>query len=376
MMGGEPIRQLFFLQIFLLIALWLIFGLSVRETEAIKLWLLVGFKFEMSLLNVENLATYFDTRQGTVRAVDGVSLSLEKGETLGIVGESGSGKSVTCYSLLRLIPEPPGRIVSGTAIFDGADLLQMKKRDLNQIRARKISMIFQDPMTSLNPYIRIGDQLIEPLLIHKICNKAQARERALEIMNAVGISDPIKRYSLYPHEFSGGMRQRIMIAMALITKPELLIADEPTTALDVTVQAQILELIRKMQKELGMAVILITHDLGVISGFCDRVSVMYSGTVVEAGTADDIFYRAQHAYTRGLKKSIPSTQEKGSKLYTIPGTPPQPIGPKPVCAFAPRSDLNFTEEEARMKAQFLEVQPGHWVEVHPASVENYKEYLK
>jgi len=330
----------------------------------------------MTLLNVENLATYFDTRQGTVRAVDGVSLSLEKGETLGIVGESGSGKSVTCYSLLRLIPEPPGRIVSGTAIFDGADLLQMKKRDLNQIRARKISMIFQDPMTSLNPYIRIGDQLIEPLLIHKICNKAQARERALEMMNAVGISDPIKRYSLYPHEFSGGMRQRIMIAMALITKPELLIADEPTTALDVTVQAQILELIRKMQKELGMAVILITHDLGVISGFCDRVSVMYSGTVVEAGTADDIFYRAQHAYTRGLKKSIPSTQEKGSKLYTIPGSPPQPIGPKPVCAFAPRSDLNFTEEEARMKAQFLEVQPGHWVEVHPASVENYKEYLK
>ncbi|MBL58696.1 MAG: ABC transporter ATP-binding protein [Verrucomicrobiota bacterium] len=330
----------------------------------------------MSLLKVDNLATYFDTRQGTVRAVDGVSLGLEKGETLGIVGESGSGKSVTCYSLLRLIPEPPGRIVSGTAIFDGENLLQMPKNELNRIRARKISMIFQDPMTSLNPYMRVGVQLIEPLLIHQICDKRQARERALDMMNAVGIPDPETRYSLYPHEFSGGMRQRIMIAMALITKPELLIADEPTTALDVTVQAQILELIRKMQEELGMAVILITHDLGVVSGFCDRVSVMYCGKVVESGTADDIFYRAHHAYTRGLKKSIPSIQEKGKELFTIPGVPAQPIGQRQPCAFTPRSDLQFTEEEARMPAEFVEVKPGHWVEVHPASVENYKEYLK
>jgi len=330
----------------------------------------------MPLLQVDNLATYFDTRQGTVRAVDGVSLDLEKGETLGIVGESGSGKSVTCYSLLRLIPQPPGRIVSGTALFDDVDLLKIPKSDLNRIRARKISMIFQDPMTSLNPYMRVGAQLIEPLLIHKICDKKQARELALEMMDSVGIPDPNTRYSLYPHEFSGGMRQRIMIAMALITKPELLIADEPTTALDVTVQAQILELIRKMQKELGMAVILITHDLGVVSGFCDRVSVMYCGKVVESGSADDIFYRARHAYTRGLRKSIPSTQEKGSELYTIPGVPAQPIGPRIPCAFAPRSDLKFTDQEAKMEAKFMELEPGHWVEVHPASVENYKDYLK
>ena len=285
----------------------------------------------MSLLKVENLATYFDTRQGTVRAVDGVSLSLEKGETLGIVGESGSGKSVTCYSILRLIPEPPGRIVSGTAIFNGVDLLQMKKRDLNQIRARKISMIFQDPMTSLNPYIRIGDQLIEPLLIHKICDKAQARERAIEMMNAVGIPDPIKRYSLYPHEFSGGMRQRIMIAMALITKPELLIADEPTTALDVTVQAQILELIRKMQNELGMAVILITHDLGVVARTCDRVLVMKDGELQESGDTESIFYSPRAAYTKELlKKSkeinldnqqkYPERQEASTKNSLVKST--------------------------------------------------------
>jgi oligopeptide transport system ATP-binding protein len=330
----------------------------------------------MPLLRLDNLKTYFDTRQGTVRAVDGVSLELEKGETLGVVGESGSGKSVTCYSLLRLIPQPPGRIVSGTAFFDSVDLLKIPKAHLNRIRSRKISMIFQDPMSSLNPYMRVGAQLIEPLLVHKICDKNKARELALEMMDSVGIPDPKKRYSLYPHEFSGGMRQRIMIAMALITKPELLIADEPTTALDVTVQAQILELIQKMQDELGMAVILITHDLGVVSGFCDRVSVMYCGKVVESGSADDIFYRARHAYTLGLRKSIPSTQEKGSVLYTIPGVPAQPVGPRLPCSFAPRSNLKFTDEEAQMDAEYIEVETGHWVEVHPASVENYRDYLK
>ena len=329
----------------------------------------------MPLLDVQDLTTYFDTRQGTVRAVDGVSFSLEKGQTLGIVGESGSGKSVTCYSMMGLIPIPPGRIVKGKALFEGKDLLAMSEKQINSIRGKKVSMIFQDPMTSLNPYLRIETQLIEPLLIHGICGKSEARKRALEMMDAVGIPDAKNRIRLHPHEFSGGMRQRVMIAMSLIAKPDLLIADEPTTALDVTVQAQILELIKSMQKELDMAVILITHDLGVVSGFCDRINVMYAGQVVESGTADHIFYKAKHAYTRALKKSIPSTQEKGKRLYTIPGLPPQLIGERPPCAFASRSDIAVSDEEAAMPARFLEVEPGHWVEVHPATVENYRDFL-
>jgi oligopeptide transport system ATP-binding protein len=327
------------------------------------------------LLEVRDLTTYFDTRLGTVRAVDGVSFSLQKGQTLGIVGESGSGKSVTCYSMMKLVPMPPGRIVRGEALFQGRDLLSMKDREINSIRGRKVSMIFQDPMTSLNPYLRIETQLIEPLLIHRICGRDEARKKALEMMDAVGIPDARNRIRLHPHEFSGGMRQRVMIAMALIARPDLLIADEPTTALDVTVQAQILELIKAMQREIGMAVILITHDLGVVSGFCDRINVMYAGQVVESGTADDIFYDARHAYTRALKKSIPSTQEKGKRLYTIPGAPPRLVGERPPCAFAPRSDLSFSDEEAAMESRFVEVSPGHWVEVHPSTVENYRDYL-
>jgi oligopeptide transport system ATP-binding protein len=329
----------------------------------------------MPLLEVQELTTYFDTRQGTVRAVDGVSFSINKGETLGIVGESGSGKSVTCYSIMGLVPRPPGRLVRGKALFEGHDLLAMSDRQLNTIRGHKIAMIFQDPMTSLNPYLRIETQLIEPLLIHRICDRSEARRRALDMMDAVGIPDAKNRIRLHPHEFSGGMRQRVMIAMALIAKPDLLIADEPTTALDVTVQAQILELIKTMQKDLGMAVILITHDLGVVSGFCDRINVMYAGQVVESGTADHIFYHALHAYTRALKKSIPSTQSKGQRLYTIPGLPPQLMGERPVCAFAPRSDLKVTPEEEAMPSQFREVSPGHWVEIHPTTVENYHQFL-
>lgn len=329
----------------------------------------------MALLEVNNLTTYFDTRQGTVRAVDGVSFSLEKGETLGIVGESGSGKSVTCYSMMGLIPKPPGRIVNGKALFNGKDLLTLKEKEINKIRGKSVSMIFQDPMTSLNPYLKIETQLIEPLLIHKVCSKSEARKRALEMMDAVGIPDAKNRIRLHPHEFSGGMRQRVMIAMALIAKPDLLIADEPTTALDVTVQAQILELIKQMQSEIGMAVVLITHDLGVVAGFCDRINVMYAGQIVESGTSENIFYDAKHAYTRALKKSIPSTQDKGEKLYTIPGLPPQLIGDRPPCAFTPRSDLEFSDEEAEMRSEFLEIKPGHWVEVHPSTVENYKKYL-
>ena len=292
----------------------------------------------MPLLAVNDLRTYFHTRNGVHRAVDGVSFTLEKGETVGIVGESGSGKSVTCYSLMGLVPQPPGRIESGTAMFDGTDLLRCPPRVARSIRGRRLAMIFQDPMTSLNPYLRISEQLIEPLLIHEKISKAAALQRGQEMLEAVGINDAAKRLHHYPHEFSGGMRQRVMIATALITRPELLIADEPTTALDVTVQAQILELIRRLQHEFGMAVIFITHDLGVVSGLCDRVLVMYAGRVVESGDVRTIFYRPRHPYTRALQRSIPSTQPKGAELFTIPGLPPDLSRLPAGCAFAPRCE--------------------------------------
>ena len=292
----------------------------------------------MPLLAVSDLRTSFHTRNGICRAVAGVSFAIERGETLGIVGESGSGKSVTCYSIMGLIPQPPGRIESGTAWFDGTDLLHCSPAASRAIRGRRIAMIFQDPMTSLNPYLRISDQLIEPLRIHESITQAAARRRALAVLESVGINDASQRIDLYPHEFSGGMRQRVMIAMALITKPELLIADEPTTALDVTVQAQILELIKKMQRELGMAVIFITHDLGVVSGLCDRVQVMYAGGIVESADTRSLFYSPQHPYTRALQRSIPALQAKGTELYTITGLPPDLSQPPPGCPFAPRCE--------------------------------------
>ena len=293
----------------------------------------------MPLLTVANLRTSFHTRNGVYRAVDGVSFSVERGETLGIVGESGSGKSVTCYSIMGLIPQPPGRIESGTALFDGVDLLHCTPAQSRAIRGKRVSMIFQDPMTSLNPYLRISDQLIEPLRIHEQISKAEALRRGLAALESVGINDAARRMHLYPHEFSGGMRQRVMIAMALITKPELLIADEPTTALDVTVQAQILELIKKMQRELGMAVIFITHDLGVVSGLCDRVQVMYAGRIVESSDTRSLFFSSQHPYTRALQRSIPALQDKGAELYTIAGMPPDLSKPMPGCPFAPRCEF-------------------------------------
>jgi oligopeptide transport system ATP-binding protein len=293
----------------------------------------------MPLLNVTDLRTYFHTRSGVYRAVDGVSFQVERGETLGIVGESGSGKSVTCYSIMGLIPQPPGRIESGTAMFDGVDLLHCTPPQARAIRGKRVAMIFQDPMTSLNPYLRISEQLIEPLLIHEKISKRDALKRGLEALEAVGINDAAKRIDHYPHEFSGGMRQRVMIAMALITKPELLIADEPTTALDVTVQAQILELIKKMQRELGMAVIFITHDLGVVSGLCDRVQVMYAGRIVETAETRPLFYEPKHPYTRALQRSIPAMQAKGAELFTIPGMPPDVSKPLPGCSFATRCEF-------------------------------------
>jgi oligopeptide transport system ATP-binding protein len=312
----------------------------------------------MPLLEVQNLRTAFHTRNGVVRAVDGVCFSVERGETLGIVGESGSGKSVTCYSLLGLIPKPPGRIESGTARFDGADLLAMSEVDLNKIRGKRIAMIFQDPMTSLNPYLRIEDQLIEPLLIHDRVPREEAVKRAIRALEEVGVPDAARRIRSHPHEFSGGMRQRVMIAMALITQPDLLIADEPTTALDVTVQAQILDLIAHLQRERGMAVIWISHDLGVVAGLCRRVLVMYAGRVVESGPVEDIFARPLHPYNRALQRSIPALQGKGAELYTIPGLPPDVSKPLPACAFADRCE--FAQPACRTGEMALqEIEPDH-----------------
>lgn len=312
----------------------------------------------MPLLEVTDLRTSFHTRTGVTRAVDGVSFSLERGETLGIVGESGSGKSVTCYSILGLIPQPPGRIEGGSAVFAGTDLLRCRPEEARALRGKRIAMIFQDPMTSLNPYLRIGDQLIEPLLIHERLPREEARRRGLAMLEAVGINDAARRLDLYPHEFSGGMRQRVMIAMALITKPELLIADEPTTALDVTVQAQILELIRRMQRELGMAVIFITHDLGVVSGLCDRVQVMYAGRIVETADTRTLFHAPKHPYTRALQRSIPALQAKGSTLYTIPGLPPDLSRPVAGCAFAARCEHAVAACRCE-RPELREATPGH-----------------
>ena len=312
----------------------------------------------MPLLEVKNLRTRFHTRTGIVRAVEDVSFSLEKGETLGIVGESGSGKSVTCYSIMGLIPQPPGRIESGQAWFDGTDLLACRPAELNQIRGKRIAMIFQDPMTSLNPYLRIEDQLIEPLLIHEKIERPRAVEMGIQALTDMGIQDAASRIRSYPHEFSGGMRQRVMIAMALITKPDLLIADEPTTALDVTVQAQILELIKQRQRDLGTAVLYISHDLGVISGFCDRVMVMYAGRVVESGPTDEIFYRPKHPYNQALQRARPGLQAKGTELFTIPGMPPDVSKPIPGCPFTPR--CSHAVEACQTKETPLEtVAPDH-----------------
>jgi len=313
----------------------------------------------MALLQVENLTTNFHTRNGVVRAVNDVSFSVDRGETLGIVGESGSGKSVTCYSLMRLIPQPPGRIEGGTAIFDGVDLLSCQDKVLRGIRGKRVAMIFQDPMTSLNPYLRIEEQLIEPLLIHENMNRADAVTRAIKGLEEVGIQDARNRIRSYPHEFSGGMRQRVMIAMAMITKPDLLIADEPTTALDVTVQAQILELIKKEQKANGTAVIFISHDLGVVAGFCDRVNVMYAGRIVETADTREVYYHPQHPYNRALQKSRPTGDMKGSELYTIPGLPPDLSRRIEGCAFAPRCE--FVADSCRTVEMHLKnIQAEHF----------------
>lgn len=320
----------------------------------------------MPLLDVKNLTTRFHTRNGTVHAVEDVSFSVEPEETLGIVGESGSGKSVSCYSLLGLIPQPPGKIHSGTAMFDGIDLLKASKRQLQKIRGKRISMIFQDPMTSLNPYMRVREQITEPLELHEGIRGKKAVTRAIDALAEVGIPDPEKRITAYPHEFSGGMRQRVMIAMALITRPELLICDEPTTALDVTVQKQVLDLIRDRQRQLGTAVIFITHDLEVVSMVCDHVNVMYAGRIVESATKSELFRHPLHAYTRSLLQSIPARHKKGEVLYTIPGLPPSMANPPLGCAFHPRNRIGKPELCLLDRSpELAEIKPAHFAQNCP-----------
>ena len=291
-----------------------------------------------TILSVKDLKTYFQTEDGVVKAVDGISFELKKGETLGIVGESGSGKSVTNLSIMRLIPEPPGKIVGGDVIFDGTDVLALPIDDVRKIRGKRIAMIFQDPMTSLNPYMKISKQLMEMTQLHLGHSKAQAHDHAIRMLETVGIPDARSRADSYPHEFSGGMRQRVMIAMALSCEPELLIADEPTTALDVTIQAQILELIRKLKRETGTSVILITHYLGVVAGMTDHVIVMYAGKIFEQARTAELFSTPGNPYTKGLLRSVPDPTDEQGKLYQIPGLPPDMAHLKPGCPFAARCD--------------------------------------
>ena len=291
----------------------------------------------MALLEVKDLHTSFFTDAGEVRAVNGVSFSLDHGKVLGIVGESGSGKSVTAYSIMQILAGA-GKIVSGSIVLDGQELVGAGEKVMKEVRGNKVSIIFQDPMTSLNPTYTIGHQLMEAILLHTNRNKQQAWDRAVEMLKLVNVNEPEKRMKQYPFEFSGGMRQRVMIAMALACEPDILIADEPTTALDVTIQAGILELMKDIQKELGMAIIMITHDLGVVAQLCDEVIVMYAGGICAKGTADEIFYNPCHEYTKGLMRSIPTADSSGERLEPISGTPIDLLNMPKGCPFAPRCD--------------------------------------
>ncbi|TNE91974.1 MAG: ABC transporter ATP-binding protein [Deltaproteobacteria bacterium] len=292
----------------------------------------------MSLLRVEDLHTHFHTEYGTVKAVNGVSFEVDRGEIMGLVGESGSGKSVTNLSILKLIPTPPGEYAGGRILFDGEDLLKTPESKLRTYRGNRIAMIFQDPMTSLTPYMRVSRQLTEVLELHQGMTGRAAKKRAIELLEMVGIPDPANRVDSWPHEFSGGMRQRVMIAIALACKPELLLADEPTTALDVTIQAQILELIKDLAREHGTAVIMVTHDLGVVAGIADKVSVMYGGRIVERAPVEPLFASPKHPYTRGLLASVPRLDSRG-ELTPVKGSPPDLTALPPGCAFAPRCPL-------------------------------------
>jgi len=328
------------------------------------------------LLHIDNLHVHFNTSDGVVQAINGASLTLNPGEIVGLVGESGSGKSVTAMSILGLVPKPPAVYPEGRILWKGIDLLTTPDRELREIRGGEISMIFQDPMTSLNPVYTIGHQISEMIRVHERMSAKAAKERSIEMLNLVGVPNPKQRVDDYPHQFSGGMRQRAMIAMALSCNPELLIADEPTTALDVTIQAQILEILEKSARELNVAVLLITHDLGVVAGICDRVAVMYGGRIVEEAPVDDLFERPLMPYTWGLMKSIPQMDEvQGGRLYTIPGSPPVMSRPPKGCAFAPRCE--FAVDKCQTEVPELETYTaGRLVRCHRVNEPNFVKVLK
>jgi oligopeptide transport system ATP-binding protein len=324
------------------------------------------------LLEVKNLKTQFFTQDGVVHAVNGITYEVDQGETVAIVGESGSGKSVGVMSLIRLIPEPPGKIVDGEVWFDGQDLLKLNEEELRRIRGNRIAMIFQDPMTSLNPVLTIGRQITEAIELHLRLNRDEARKRAVELLELVGIPGASSRLDDYPHQFSGGMRQRVMIAMGLSCNPQLLIADEPTTALDVTIQAQIVDLVERLKEELGMAIIWITHDLGVVAGMADRVIVMYSGFIVEEADVDSLYAQPRHPYTLGLLRSIPRLDlGRQKRLIPIEGLPPDLLDPPSHCPFAPRCTFQM-EKCWQENPPLMDVGAGHrsacWVDISEVKV--------
>jgi oligopeptide/dipeptide ABC transporter ATP-binding protein len=316
------------------------------------------------VLQVQNLQTYFDTEDGVARAVDGVSFTLFPRQTLAIVGESGCGKSVTSMSILQLVQMPPGRFAGGSIRYKGTELLNLSDKQMQKIRGGEIAMIFQEPMTSLNPVFTVGDQIIEAILLHQQVDQRQAIQIAVEALRRVGISDPGRRLGEYPHQMSGGMKQRIMIAMALACEPDVLIADEPTTALDVTIQAQILELLRDLQDSTGMGILLITHDLGVVAENADVVAVMYAGKIVEYANVYELFENPLHPYTKGLLACVPTLGKEGQRLFTIPGQVPSPVRYPTGCRFAERCTYcqgAVREREIRENPPLREVTPGHWV---------------
>ncbi len=326
-----------------------------------------------ALLEVRNLETRFYTQEGVVKAVNGISYTLDEGETLGVVGESGCGKSVSVLSMMRLIPSPPGKITGGEVLFEGQDLLKMSQEEIRHIRGNRIAMIFQDPMTSLNPVLTIGRQVSEALELHMGMDKRQARQRTIELLEMVGIPQAEQRIKDYPHQFSGGMRQRVMIAMALSCNPQVLIADEPTTALDVTIQAQIVDLVKRLRDEMGMAVIWITHDLGVVAGLVDRVNVMYAGFIVEMGPVKEIYHCPRHPYTIGLLGSLPRLDERmRRRLKSIEGLPPDLIALPQGCPFAPRCEYAIDrclEENPTLESVGVDHQVACW---NLKATENYR----